>query len=45
MGPMGKTTAAELPRVMRWILLLCAGMLFGLAVGFALALTKPRVKG
>jgi hypothetical protein len=42
---MGKVAAVGLPRVVRWTLWLCAGMIFGLGVGFALALTKPRVKG
>jgi hypothetical protein len=41
---MGKTTAVELPQAVRWTLLLAAGVIFGLGVGFALALTKPRAK-
>jgi hypothetical protein len=39
---MGKTSAAELPRPVRWSLLLVSGLLFGVLVGFASALTKPR---
>jgi hypothetical protein len=39
---MGKTTAAGLPQPVRWSLLLVAGVVFGVLVGFASALTKPR---
>jgi hypothetical protein len=31
-------------RPMRWSLWLAAGMLFGLALGFAFGLAKPRVR-
>jgi hypothetical protein len=43
-GPMGKTTSVELPRAVRRFLWLTLGLVFGVGLGFALGLTKPRVR-
>jgi hypothetical protein len=40
---MGKTADLEVSRAVRWSLWLLTGMVCGLVVGFAFALTKPRV--
>ncbi|MET1004796.1 MAG: hypothetical protein ABWX96_04570 [Propionibacteriaceae bacterium] len=40
---MGKTADLEGSRAVRWSLWLLTGMVCGLVVGFAFALTRPRV--